>query len=141
SAPSGPWPATRTGASEGPSTGRGLRRRRLPPRTPFLLYCARPAPRQETAAPPRKAPVAPRVCVVGSSNMDLVVRTPRLPRPGETVTARSFATVCGGKGGNQAVMAARLGARVALVGKVGRDVFGERLAENYREQGVDTAHL
>jgi ribokinase len=81
------------------------------------------------------------VCVVGSSNMDLVVRTPRLPRAGETLTATSFTTVCGGKGGNQAVMAARLGARVGLVGKVGRDVFGEQLRQNYQEQGVDTTYL
>jgi ribokinase len=84
---------------------------------------------------------APRVCVVGSSNMDLVVRTSRLPRAGETLTATSLTTVCGGKGGNQAVMAARLGAAVRLVGKVGRDVFGEQLRQNYREQGVDTTHL
>jgi ribokinase len=83
----------------------------------------------------------PRVCVVGSSNVDLIVQTERLPRPGETVTGRSITTVCGGKGGNQAVMAARLGAVVLLVGKVGRDDFGERLRQNYREQGIDTTHL
>jgi ribokinase len=85
--------------------------------------------------------MTPHVCVVGSSNMDLVVRTPRLPRPGETLTGTSLRTVCGGKGGNQAVMAGRLCARVTLVGRVGRDAFGEQLAANYRAEGLDTTHL
>jgi ribokinase len=72
---------------------------------------------------------APRLTVVGSINLDLVVRAERLPRPGETVSGASFSRVPGGKGANQAVAAARLGARVALVGCVGRDeVAGEALA-------------
>jgi ribokinase len=83
----------------------------------------------------------PRVCVVGSSNMDLIVRTPRLPGPGETVTGTSLLTCCGGKGGNQAVMAARLGAEVALVGRVGRDSFGDQLLHNYHRSGVDVTHV
>jgi ribokinase len=83
----------------------------------------------------------PSICVVGSCNLDLIVYTPRLPQVGETLTASDFQTCCGGKGANQAVMAARLGARVSMVGKVGRDLFGDRLLANFREQGVDTAHV
>ncbi len=83
----------------------------------------------------------PHVCVVGSSNVDLTFRTPRLPRPGETIGGRLFHLGFGGKGANQAVMAARLGARVTMVGKVGRDLFGEHVLQNYREQGIDTTHV
>jgi ribokinase len=82
-----------------------------------------------------------RVCVVGSSNMDLTFRTPRLPRPGETLTGTMFHFGYGGKGGNQAVMAARLGAQVTLVSRVGRDPFGEQLLRNYRAEGIDTTHV
>jgi ribokinase len=73
--------------------------------------------------------------------MDLVVRVPRLPAPGETISGTSFLTCCGGKGGNQAVMAARLGARVALVGCVGQDAFGDQLLHNYHRSGVDVTHV
>src|SRR6516165_7849890 len=83
----------------------------------------------------------PRICVVGSTNIDLTFRTPRLPAPGETLAGRAFHLGYGGKGANQAVMAARLGARVTMVGKVGRDVFGEGALRNYREQGIDTTHV
>lgn len=79
----------------------------------------------------------PRVCVVGSTNVDLTFRTPRLPQPGETLGGRAFHFGFGGKGANQAVMAARLGAQVRMIGRVGRDVFGEGALRNYREQGVD----
>jgi ribokinase len=83
----------------------------------------------------------PRVCVVGSSNIDLTFRTPRLPKSGETLTGESFQLGFGGKGANQAVMAARLGGQVTIVTKVGRDVFGERTVHNYREHGVNTAYV
>jgi ribokinase len=74
--------------------------------------------------------VAVRLAVVGSINLDLVVRAERLPRPGETVTGATFSRVPGGKGANQAVAAARLGAEVAMIGCVGVDTFaGEALAE------------
>jgi ribokinase len=82
-----------------------------------------------------------RVCVVGSSNMDLTFHVPRLPRPGETLAGSLFHFGCGGKGGNQAVMAARLGAQVSLVSRVGRDPFGEQLLRNYRDEGIDVAHI
>jgi ribokinase len=83
----------------------------------------------------------PHVCVVGSTNIDLTFRAARLPRPGETLAGHGFQLGHGGKGANQAVMAARLGARVTMVGKVGRDVFGEGALRNYREQGIDTTHV
>src|SRR4051794_40500592 len=83
----------------------------------------------------------PRICVVGSSNMDLILRTPRLPRPGETLAARSMTTSAGGKGGNQAVIGARLGARVVMVGRVGRDAFGQQLRRGYEAEGIDTTFL
>lgn len=77
------------------------------------------------------------VVVVGSLNMDLVVRADRLPEAGETRAAQGFATYPGGKGANQAVAAARLGARVAMVGRMGRDAFGEALLAGIRAEGID----
>src|SRR5436190_1192935 len=68
-----------------------------------------------------------QIVVIGSLNMDLVVRTPRFPQPGETLLGQTFQTIPGGKGANQAVAAVRLGARVTLAGRVGADAFGERL--------------
>jgi ribokinase len=83
----------------------------------------------------------PRICVVGSTNIDLTFRAQRFPRPGETLTGEGFQLGFGGKGANQAVMAARLGATVTMVGKVGRDVFGEGAARNLEQQGIDTSFL
>lgn len=82
-----------------------------------------------------------RVCVVGSLNMDLVVKVPRLPQVGETVTGGVFRTFPGGKGANQAVGAARLGASVAVVGRVGADAFGMQLLDALRREGVDVAAI
>lgn len=82
-------------------------------------------------------PRAGHVAVVGSLNMDLVVRAARLPLPGETLSGRSFMTVPGGKGGNQAVAAARLGARVAMIGRVGADAYGEQLQAGLEAEGID----
>jgi len=87
------------------------------------------------------AKAKPRVCVVGSSNIDLTFRTGRLPKSGETLSGESFQLGFGGKGANQAVMAARLGAQTTIITKVGRDVFGERTVHNYREHGVNTAYV
>jgi ribokinase len=83
----------------------------------------------------------PRICVVGSCNIDLTFRTPRLPKPGETLAATSFRTTFGGKGANQAVMAARLGGGVSLVGCVGRDPFGDQVLDNCRAEGIDIRHV
>ncbi|WP_262137795.1 ribokinase [Pseudomonas sp. Marseille-Q5117] len=77
------------------------------------------------------------VVVIGSLNMDLVTRAPRLPRDGETLIGHSFATVSGGKGANQAVAAARLGAQVAMVGCVGNDDYGVRLRDALLAEQVD----
>jgi ribokinase len=84
---------------------------------------------------------AARVGVVGSINVDLTLRTARLPAPGETVTGWSFRVGFGGKGANQAVMAARLGARVTLVGCVGSDPFAEQALAALAAEGIDTAHV
>jgi ribokinase len=78
------------------------------------------------------------VCVVGGLNMDLVVKSPRLPSEGETLTGGVFSTFPGGKGANQAVAAARLGAAVAMVGRVGTDAFGQRLVQSLETEGVNT---
>ncbi|WP_323118161.1 ribokinase [Burkholderia alba] len=84
---------------------------------------------------------AGRVLVVGSLNMDLVMRSPRLPKPGETLAGRSFAQAAGGKGGNQAVAAARLGARVAMLGCVGADAHGDALRAGLEAERIDCAAL
>jgi ribokinase len=78
----------------------------------------------------------PRIVVVGSINLDLVVRVPTLPRPGETVAGGTFAQVPGGKGANQAVACARLGADVTLIGAVGRDAQAEDALSGLRQAGV-----
>jgi ribokinase len=83
----------------------------------------------------------PRVTVVGSINLDLVVQAERLPRPGETVGGARFSRVPGGKGANQAVAAARLGAEVALVGCVGRDAIADDALGELREAGVEERWL
>ncbi|MHA3736910.1 ribokinase [Pseudomonas sp. Eth.TT006] len=77
------------------------------------------------------------VVVIGSLNMDLVTRAPRLPKGGETLIGHSFATVSGGKGANQAVAAARLGAQVAMVGCVGNDDYGVRLRDALLAEQID----
>ena len=78
----------------------------------------------------------PSLTVVGSINLDLVARCERLPQPGETVSDASFERFPGGKGANQAVAAARLGANVAMVGAVGSDPFAEEALAGLREAGV-----
>jgi ribokinase len=83
----------------------------------------------------------PRIVVVGSVNTDMVVKGPRLPAPGETVTGGQFVMAAGGKGANQAVAAARLGAEVTLVAKVGRDVFGDQAIDNFRREKIITDHV
>jgi len=85
--------------------------------------------------------VAARITVVGSLHMDLVVRTPRIPQPGETIIGGEFRTVPGGKGANQAVAAARLGGRVSMVGRVGSDAFSQSLLDGLAADGVDHAFV
>ena len=81
-----------------------------------------------------------RIVVVGSINMDLVTQAPRFAGPGETILGERFLTVPGGKGANQAVAAARLGAEVALIGATGADAFGRQLRQGLAAEGVDLAH-
>lgn len=83
----------------------------------------------------------PEIAVVGSLNMDLVIRVPHLPAAGETVIGREFTTAAGGKGANQAVAAARLGASVAMIGRVGKDDFGSALRANLNGAGADTTYV
>jgi ribokinase len=78
------------------------------------------------------------ILVFGSINIDLVFALPSLPRPGETVLGAGYRSVPGGKGANQAVAAVRDGAKVAMVGRVGRDMFGEMMKRSLHEAGVDT---
>jgi len=82
-----------------------------------------------------------KIAVVGSLNMDLVVRVPHMPIPGETVIGSDFRTIPGGKGANQAVAATRLGAEVTMIGRVGDDDFGRAQLRNLGELGVDTTHV
>lgn len=80
----------------------------------------------------------PNILVVGSLNADLVVRAPRFPQPGETITGDDLQIIPGGKGANQAVAAARLGANVSMLGRVGKDSFGDFLLNNLKSNHVDT---
>lgn len=79
----------------------------------------------------------PKIVVVGSSNTDLVVKLPRLPRPGETIIGGTFSMAPGGKGANQAVAAARAGGDVLFISKVGDDHFGTQALEGFMNDGLD----
>ena len=83
----------------------------------------------------------PDILVVGSLNADLVVRSPRLPQPGETISGEDLQIIPGGKGANQAVAAARQGASVSMLGGVGSDSFGPELINNLKQNHVDTSHV
>ena len=80
-----------------------------------------------------------RFCVAGSINMDLVTSAPEFPRPGETIKGSGFATFTGGKGANQAVALAKLGADTAMIGKTGNDVYADEYLRWFKELNVDTA--
>jgi ribokinase len=83
----------------------------------------------------------PRICVVGSANVDLTFRMPRLPKAGETLAGHSLHTGMGGKGANQAVAAARLGAQVTFVACLGNDPFGVEALRHYCAEGIDTSFV
>ncbi|MCX7828086.1 MAG: ribokinase [Thermanaerothrix sp.] len=78
-----------------------------------------------------------RIVVVGSLNMDMIMRAERMPMKGETLTGGTFSTAEGGKGGNQAVACSRMGAKVTMVGKVGQDQFGDLLVESLLREGIE----
>ncbi len=77
------------------------------------------------------------VLVVGSSNTDMIIRVPHIPRPGETILGGAFSMAAGGKGANQAVAAARAGGRVTFVARVGDDLFGRQALEGFGREGID----
>jgi ribokinase len=83
----------------------------------------------------------PRICVVGSSNIDLVVKSQRLPFQGETILGGEFLMVPGGKGANQAVAAAKLGAEVYFIAKLGDDIFGAQSFANFKKEGVNIKYV
>ena len=91
----------------------------------------------QTPAPLAQPDVVAGIAVVGSLNMDLVIRSPRIPLPGETIIGHALHTLPGGKGANQAVAAARLGAQVVMVGRVGLDAFAGPLLDNLATNRVD----
>ena len=82
-----------------------------------------------------------KVVVIGSMNMDLVVRVAHVPAPGETVLGRGLQTIPGGKGGNQALAVARLGVPCQIIGRIGNDDFGHRLISGLTSSGVDTSRV
>jgi ribokinase len=84
---------------------------------------------------------ARHIIVIGSSNMDLVAKAPRIPVPSETITGTDFFMVPGGKGANQAVAAAKLGANVIFVAKLGKDVFAEKSLDNFKCLNINTKHI
>lgn len=82
-----------------------------------------------------------KILVVGSINLDLVIRSPHIPGPGETVLGTDFGTFPGGKGANQAVAAARQGADVTFLGRVGKDEFGKQLLDGLKAEGIAVQHV
>ncbi|MFI5131798.1 MAG: ribokinase [Chitinophagales bacterium] len=82
-----------------------------------------------------------RIVVIGSINTDMVVRSSQIPGPGQTLMGHSFMTTGGGKGANQAVAAARLGADVSLIAKVGTDTFGKMAIENFKKEKISTENI
>ncbi|HLH75069.1 MAG TPA: ribokinase [Chloroflexota bacterium] len=85
--------------------------------------------------------VRPRVAIVGSANIDMIIQSERLPRPGETVTGGEFVSAGGGKGANQAIAAHRLGAQVTFVARVGDDGPGKQTLDNFVREGLDVSWI
>lgn len=83
----------------------------------------------------------PSIIVIGSSNTDMVIKSPHLPMPGETILGGIFFMNAGGKGANQAVAAARLGGNVLFIAKVGDDIFGKKAIELFNKEGIDTSYV
>src|SRR5512133_4187810 len=81
------------------------------------------------------------VLVVGSSNTDMILKMDRIPKPGETIIGGEFMTAAGGKGANQAVAAARAGADVTFIARVGRDMFGEKAIAGFKADGINVKHV
>lgn len=94
-----------------------------------------------SASPAAASSDAPKIVVVGSTNVDLIAYCPTLPRPGETLMGTNFTQCFGGKGANQAVLASKLGGSVTMVAKVGDDGMGAECMQNYKDCGVDTSFV
>lgn len=82
-----------------------------------------------------------KILVIGSANTDMVIRTQKFPSPGETILGGDFFMFSGGKGANQAVAAARLGGAVCFIGNLGQDIFGQRISDQLKQEGIDTQFL
>ena len=119
-----------------PLTDSSLRPLTTCPKNATLYLMSDTAVTEESSAPKRA-----RVVVVGSANTDMVARVARLPLPGETVLGGDFATAPGGKGANQAVAAARLGAVVTLIACVGLDSLGDAAVLGFEAEGIDTQYV
>ena len=78
-----------------------------------------------------------KIVVIGSSNTDMIVQTPHIPRPGETTLGGTFNTAAGGKGANQAVACVRAGGKVTFIARVGNDMFGEQALQGFRQDGIN----
>ena len=122
-----------------PGKGKSPPRRVVTLETPLLPVQSGLEP--SSLAVSAMAKSARRILVVGSANMDLVSRVRRLPRAGETIFSTGLETAPGGKGANQAVAAARLGCRTAMLGSTGDDEFGAQLRASLRAQGVDVGAM
>lgn len=83
----------------------------------------------------------PKICVVGSCNYDMIAYTDRLPKQGETIMGNDFKMGFGGKGANQAAAAAKLGAEVTMVAKLGEDIFGKQTMENFKNLNINSKHV
>jgi ribokinase len=83
----------------------------------------------------------PKILVVGSANMDMVIQSNHFPAPGETIIGGDFLLIPGGKGANQAVAASRLGGDVSFISKLGQDLFGTQNLLNYQQAGIDTSYI
>ncbi len=81
------------------------------------------------------------ITVVGSSNTDMIIKVPRIPRPGETILGGTFSTAAGGKGANQAVAAARAGGEVTFIARLGTDMLGEKSLEGFRDDMIETRYV
>ncbi len=83
----------------------------------------------------------PSIVIIGSSNTDMVIKSPHLPAPGETILGGTFFMNAGGKGANQAVAAARLGGNVSFIAKVGKDIFGKQAIQLFKKEGIDVSSV
>jgi ribokinase len=81
------------------------------------------------------------IVVIGSSNTDMIIKLKQIPKPGETVIGGKFSTASGGKGANQAVAAVRAGGKVVFIGKIGKDMFGERIINGFKSYGLKTNNI